>query len=101
LKEYTMALMNGAKAPKRMGIRMALGAGFLSLAALAGGAGVASAATSTTHARTTTYEVQSKRDSRDRGSEQASKDKSTDAKDGYADGSGDPQSPDTNPPTDG
>jgi hypothetical protein len=97
-----MALMNGAKSPKRMGIRMALGTGILSVALLAGGAGVASAATSPTHPRTTTaHEVQSKRDSRDRGSERTSKDKSTDSKDGYSDGSGDPQSPDPNPPTDG
>lgn len=96
-----MALMTGAKSPKRMGIPMALGAGVLSLALLAGGAGVAGAATTSTHFRTTAHEVQSKRDARDRASERTHKDKSKDAKDGYSDGSGDPQSPDPNPPTDG
>ena len=95
-----MALMNGATSPKRMRVRMALGTGILSLAVLAGGAGVASAATSTAHARTAAHDVQSKRDSRDRGSEQSYKDKSTDARDGYTDGSGDPQSTDLNPPND-
>jgi hypothetical protein len=80
---------------------MALGTGILSLAVLASGAGVASAATSPRHARVTAHEAKSKRDSREHGSERTSKDKSTDSKDGYSDGPGDPQSPDPNPPTDG
>ena len=92
-----MALMNGTKAPKQMGIRMGLGTGILSLALLAGGAGLAGAATSPTHSRTLAHEVQSKRDSRDRGSERTARDKSTDSKEGS---SGDSQSPDPNPPTD-
>lgn len=92
-----MAMMNGTKAPKQMGIRMALGTGIFSVALLAGGAGLAGAATSPTHPRTLAHEVQSKRDSRDRGTERTAKDKSTDSKDRS---SGDSQRPDPNPPTD-
>jgi hypothetical protein len=96
-----MALMTGSKPPKRFGGRMAFGAGILSLALLAGGAGVAGAATSPTHARSATQEFQAKRDSRDHSTERTSRDKSTDRKDGYSDGSGDPQSPDPVQPIDG
>jgi len=103
-----MAQVTGTKAPKRFGWRTALGAGILSLALLAGGAGVASASTVPSH-RSAAQEERTKRDARDHSAERTSKDKATDTKDGSSDGnsggssdgSGDPQSPDPVQPTDG
>lgn len=55
------------KASRRIGVRTALGAGILSVALLAGGVGVAGAATATPslHARTATMERASKDSSKD------------------------------------